>query len=458
MIENLIQSDIKPRYKAIVAAIVDGVAQRKFAVGQKLPPQRELAHTLGYAIATVGRAYSELEQMGVVRSHIGRGTYIAEIKSRFTPSGVSSGRLFDLQTYQVPVADIPGLMSETLRAIASENAASLVLENCPTQGEYAHRSALSDWLAQSGINARPEDIIVTNGGQHATMCALSTITHPGQTIATEELTDPRMKAVAGYLDRQLAGVEMDAKGMLPDALEALCKSGRRISAIYCTPRNQNPTNAVLPHDRRVAIAEVAEKYDIPIIESDIYGTLRQDEEQPIFSIAPHRTHFVTSLGRIAGPGMKVGCLVSPPESVMRSQSGVGMSTGASSRLQAEIAARWIRGGHIRKMVAWQQDDALRRVALLSAYPMLSNAVSLPNSPHIWLGLPDPWRSEDLIDAAQAHGIAIAPTHSFVVGRRHIPHAVRIVLGSPPTLEDLDMALDRLERILQNPPRPHGRSA
>ena len=458
MIENLIQSDIKPRYKAIVAAIVDGVAQRKFAVGQKLPPQRELAHTLGYAIATVGRAYSELEQMGVVRSHIGRGTYIAEIKTKFSGSSAMSGKLIDMQTYRVPVADIPGLMAETLRAIASDDAAKLVLENCPTQGEYAHRSALSDWLAQSGISARPEDIIVTNGGQHATMCALSTITHPGQTIATEELTDPRMKAVAGYLDRQLAGVEMDAKGMLPDALEALCRSGRRISAIYCTPRNQNPTNAVLPYERRVAIAEVAEKYDIPIIESDIYGTLRQDEEQPIFSIAPHRTHFVTSLGRIAGPGMKVGCLVSPPESVVRSQSGVGMSTGASSRLQAEIAARWIRGGHIRKMVAWQQDDALRRVALLSSYPMLSNAISLPNSPHIWLGLPDPWRSEEFVDAAAAHGIAIAPTHSFVVGRRQTPHAVRIVLGSPPTLEDLDAALDRLERILQNPPRPHGRSA
>ena len=156
--------------------------------------------------------------------------------------------------------------------------------------------------------------------------------------------------------------------------------------------------------------------------------------------------------------MKVGCLVSPLESVMRSQSGVGMSTGASSRLQVEIAARWIRNGYIRQMVEWQQDDALRRVALLSAYPALSNAVSLPNSPHIWLGLPDPWRSEDFVDAAAAHGIAIAPTHSFVVGRRHIPHAVRIVLGAPATLEDVDTALDRLERILQNPPRPHGRPA
>ncbi|WP_158285759.1 PLP-dependent aminotransferase family protein [Pseudohoeflea suaedae] len=454
----MVQSNIKPRYKAIVAAVIEGVAQRRIPVGQKLPPQRELAHQLGIAIATVGRAYSELEQLGVVTSHVGRGTYISEIKPKYAATEPDAGQSIDMQTYRVPVADLPGLVSETLRAIAAEDAAGLLLENCPTQGDFSHREALAGWLSLSGISASPEQIIVTNGGQHAAMCALSTITHPGQTIATEELTDPRMKAVAGYLDRQLAAVKMDAHGMLPDALEAVCSGGHRISAIYCTPRNQNPTNAVLPYERRVAIAEIAERYDIPIIESDIYGTLRQEKEPPIFALAPHRTHFVTSLGRIAGPGMKVGCLVSPPESVLRSQSGVGMSTGASSRLQAEIAARWIRQGHVGRMMNWQQTDALRRVSLLSAYPTLARAVSLPTSPHIWLPLPEPWRSEEFVDTAAAHGIAIAPTHSFVVGRREVPHAVRIVIGAPDTLDTLKTGLDRLERILQNPPRPHGRSA
>lgn len=458
MIADLVQSNIKPRYKAIVAAVIEGVAQRKIPVGQKLPPQRELAHQLGIAIATVGRAYSELEQLGVVTSHVGRGTYISEIKPKYAASEPDTGQSIDMQTYRVPVADLPGLVAETLRSIAADDAASILLENCPTQGAHAHREALATWLGLSGVTAAPEQVIVTNGGQHAAMCALSTITHPGQTIATEELTDPRMKAVAGYLDRQLAAVKMDAQGMLPDALESLCKSGRRISAIYCTPRNQNPTNSILPHDRRLAIAEIAERYDIPIIESDIYGTLRQEKEPPIFSIAPHRTHFVTSLGRIAGPGMKVGCLVSPPESVLRCQSGVGMSTGASSRLQAEIAARWIKQGHVSRMMSWQQTDALRRVSLLSAYPTLARAASLPTSPHIWLPLPDPWRSEEFVDAAAAHGITIAPTHSFVVGRREVPHAVRIVLGAPETIDILKTGLDRLERILQNPPRPHGRSA
>ena len=458
MIADLVQSNIKPRYKAIVAAVTEGVAQRRIPVGQKLPPQRELAHQLGIAIATVGRAYSELEQLGIVTSHVGRGTYISEIKPRYAATEPDAGQSIDMQTYRVPVADLPGLVAETLRAIATEDAAALLLENCPTQGEFSHREALASWLALSGVTTSPDQIIVTNGGQHAAMCALSTVTHPGQTIATEELTDPRMKAVAGYLDRQLAAVKMDAHGMLPDALEAVCNGGRRISAIYCTPRNQNPTNAVLPYERRVAIAEIAERYDIPIIESDIYGTLRQEKEPPIFALAPHRTHFVTSLGRIAGPGMKVGCLVSSPESVLRSQSGVGMSTGASSRLQAEIAARWIRQGHIKSMMNWQQTDALRRVSLLSAYSTLAQAVSLPTSPHIWLPLPEPWRSEEFVDTAAAHGITIAPTHSFVVGRREVPHAVRIVIGAPETIDTLKTGLDRLERILQNPPRPHGRSA
>lgn len=459
MLKDLIQSDLRPRYKAVVRAVIDGIAERKLAIGARLPPQRELAHQLGMAVATVGRAYAELEERGVVTSHVGRGTFIAERKPQLSARPADGDwRPHDLLTYRVQIADIPGAVERVLRDIAAEGAAETLLGFSPFEGELPHREALRVWLSGYGVSATPEQIVMTNGGQHATMAALSTITHPGQVIATEELTDPRMKAVASYLDRQLVGVRMDEDGMIPEALEELCAGGRRISAIYCTPRNQNPTNALLPLARRIAIAEIAERYQIPIIESDIYGSLRDDSEPPIFALAPGRTYFVASLGRIAGPGLKVGCLVSPSQSAERSRSGVGMSTGSSSRLQAEVAARWIRSGRLQEMMRWQQADLLRRVSLLSAYPILGQARRRATSPHIWLNLPDPWRNEEFVEAAAAHGVAIAATHSFVVGRREIPHAVRIVLGGPATVEDLGLALDRLEAILQNPPRPHGRSA
>ena len=55
-------------------------------------------------------------------------------------------------------------------------------------------------------------------------------------------------------------------------------------------------------------------------------------------------------------------------------------------------------------------------------------------------------------AAAAAGISIAPTHSFVVGRRQMPHFVRLVFGSPSSVETLQIACERLERLLSSRPK------
>jgi DNA-binding transcriptional MocR family regulator len=244
---------------------------------------------------------------------------------------------------------------------------------------------------------------------------------------------------------------MDREGMIPDALADLC-GRQRIAAIYVTTRCQNPTNATLPLARRQAIAEIARRHGLPIIESDIYGTITADPEPPIAAIAPERTHFITSLGRIAGPGMKVGCLVSPLSEVARTQSGVGMSTGSATLIAAEIGSRWIAENRLDDMIRWQQAENIRRVSLLATYPLLGAARTDIFSPHVWLPLPEQWRAEDFVEAALAEGVTIAPTHGFVVGRRLMPHAVRLCIGSPLSVEALQVACERLERLLAAQPK------
>jgi DNA-binding transcriptional MocR family regulator len=452
MLTNVVQFSKKPGYASIVSTIVDGIARRILIAGEKLPPQRELAHQLGVAIATVGRAYTQLEKQGFVVSHVGRGTYIAGGRSEpVDQTQTILSEVIDLSVYRVPIPGVDALLSEMLRDIVSEHHPQQILGYSPAAGQYSHRHAMTDWLQRSGVNATANQVIITNGGQHATMAAISTLTHAGDTIATEEFTDPKMKSVASYLDRKLVGIDMDEDGMIPASLEALCQR-QSIAAIYVTTRAQNPTNATLPLERRDAIAAIARRYDLPIIESDIYGTTMADPLPTIFSFAPERTHFITSLGRIAGPGIKVGCLVSPITEVAKTQSGVGMSTGSATPIAAELISRWIRGNHLDGMIRWQQAENIRRLSLLATYPLLGTARSDVASPHVWLPLPEQWRAEDFVDAAMAEGIAIAPTHSFVVGRRSMPHAVRLCIGSPPSVETLQVACGRLERLLNAQPK------
>jgi DNA-binding transcriptional MocR family regulator len=448
---NVLQFGSKPGYAAIVSTIVDGIARRVLTAGERLPPQRELAHQLGVAIATVGRAYTQLEQQGFVESHVGRGTFIAGGRTRAESGDSPTAEIIDLAVYRVPVPDLETILADTLKAIIAEHHPQQILGFCPAAGQPAHRRIMAQWLTRYGLDVSFNQVIITNGGQHAAMAALSTVTHAGETIATEEFTDPRMKSVASYLDRRLVGVAMDEDGMVPQSLADLCRD-ETISAIYVTTRSQNPTNATLPLARREAIVEIARRYDLPIIESDIYGTIMNDPLPPIAMLAPERTHFLTSLGRIAGPGMKIGCLVSPLSEIARTQSGVGMSTGSATLIAAEIGARWIAGNQLEGMIRWQQAENIRRLSLLTTYPLLGAARTDVASPHIWLPLPQQWRAEDFIEAALAQGITIAPTHSFVVGRRSLPHAVRLCIGSPSSVETLQIACERLERLLGAQPK------
>lgn len=447
-----VQFGEKPGYAAIVSAIVDAIARRNLVAGERLPPQRELSHQLGVAIATVGRAYAQLEQQGFVVSHVGRGTFIAGGRTSSASDEVPIAEVIDLSTYKVPVPNIDTTLADTLKTIIAEHHPQQLLGASPTAGTVRHREAMADWVGRFGLSVSAGQVVITNGGQHATMAALSTLTHAGETIATEEFTDPRMKSVASYLDRKLVGIEMDEHGMIPESLAELCSS-QPIAAVYLTPRAQNPTNATLPAERRIAIAEIARRYDLPIIESDIYGTLfSEGHELPIAAIAPERTHFITSLGRIAGPGMKVGCLISPVSEVARTQSGVGMSTGSASLIAVELGMRWVADSRLDAMIRWQQAENIRRLSLLATFPLLGQARTHVASPHAWLALPEQWRAEDFVNAAANLGVSIAPTHSFVVGRRAMPHAVRLVIGSPSSVETLQIACERLERLLSAQPK------
>lgn len=452
MLTNVIQFNDKPGYAAIVSTIVDGIARRLLVAGERLPSQRELAHQLGVAVATVGRAYAQLELQGFVESHVGRGTYIAGGRGRSDalPDPIDTETI-DLSIYRVPVPDLDSALSDTLKAVIAEHHPQQILGSSPSAGLLSHRQAVAGWLQRYGVDASAQQVILTNGGQHAVMAAISTLTHAGETIATEEFTDPKMKSVASYLDRKLIGIEMDSDGMVPSSLDAVCRQ-QAIGAIYVTTRGQNPTNATLPLERRQHIAEIARRHDLPIIESDIYGTTMSDPLPPIYSIAPERTHFLSSFGRIVGPGIKVGCLVSPLHDVAKTQSGVAMSTGSATLIVAEIVSRWIAENRLEGMIRWQQAENIRRLSLLATYPLLSAARTDVTSPHIWLPLPEQWRAEDFINAAAAMHITIAPTHSFVVGRREMPHAVRLCIGSPPSVEALQVACERLERLLNSQPK------
>ena len=101
----------------------------------------------------------------------------------------------------------------------------------------------------TGTPASPDRIVLTMGAQHALLVALMATVKPGDTVLTEELTYSGMKDLGAQLHVKFRGIAMDAEGMRVDALEAACRS-TKARILYCMPRLQNPTSAVMSERRR----------------------------------------------------------------------------------------------------------------------------------------------------------------------------------------------------------------
>lgn len=441
-----------PRYVAIADALATDIANGRIREGDRLPTHRELADALGIAIGTVTRAYAEAERRGLVRGEVGRGTFVGPPPLHApTPTrmGSASASLIDL-SLNVPVEGVVPDLAAALRTLAKRPDLGDLLRYQPHAGAARHRAAGAAWSARFGLEARPEQVLVCSGAQHAMVAVFSALAKPGDRVLTEALTYPGMKALSGLLHLPLEGVAMDAEGLRIDALaDALRTTGAKL--LYCMPTIHNPTGGVLSAERRRAIAELARAHDVAIIEDDVHRFLVPDAPPPIAHFAPERTYHIAGTSKSIAGGLRVAFVTAPLAAVDRLAQRIWATTWMAAPLTAEIAALWIEDGTADRIAGRQRQEAAARQRL--ARDVLGDLAARghPNALHVWLELPAPWRGESFAREALQRGVATSPAELFVVGRAAVPHAVRIGLGAARDRAELEKALRILADTLAGSP-------
>lgn len=142
----------------------------------------------------------------------------------------------------------------------------------------------------------PDRLIITAGLQHAMTICIAALCEPGDLVLAESLTYPGIRALGIMHHLRLQGVAMDAQGLVPDAFEAACRGGS-VHALYTIPTLQNPTATILPEDRRRKIADIARRFDVTIIEDDLYGFHLPDAPPRFAAITPDITIYLTSVSK-----------------------------------------------------------------------------------------------------------------------------------------------------------------
>lgn len=430
-----------PVYRAIADAIDEDVERGTLRAGARLPPHRDLADHLGLTVTTITRAYAEASRRGLTSGHVGRGTFIRgrEIDDVDSDGLLDLGINILMPDKEVAQLEVHLMRRRTLPWMQ-------LLRYAPKRGHLRHRQAMAAWLAYLGLPASPEQIVLTAGAQHGLATTLAALLGPGETLLVEDLTYSGMRVLAQQLHVKVRGVAMDAEGLKPDALEAACRASRA-SVLYCMPRLQNPTSAVMSEKRRRQIAAVAEKCRLTVIEDDTYGFL-SPERWPLTRLIPHRCVFVTSLSKSLFPGMRLGCAVAPPAILDKIANAVWATMITTSSIGADLLSGWIEDGTAARIADWKRHEGTARQGIAKRLLAGQRYQTHPSSHHIWLSLPPRWSSEGFVAQARTRGVVLNASSEFAAGLEQ-PKAVRLCIGTPRTRATLEQALTRVSECLMD---------
>jgi len=442
----------RPAYLSLADQFARAIHDGRLPNGTRLPTHRKLAYDLHLSVQTVSRAYEELIRRGLISGEIGRGSFVQTARREVEPPYLPErlGEVIDLSILK-PACEPMHLdrMKQALAWLGENLPSSSALSFRPNVVFPRHRAIAVDWLKTCGVVASPQNISLTNGATAAMTVALMSVAPPGSTVATEAIGHHTLVPLAAYLGFNLLGLPIDGDGIVPEALDEACRESD-IRAVFVQPSVINPTATLMSQARRAALAEVARRHDIAIIEGDVLGPLVADRPPPIAAIAPERTLYFTSFTKITVPGLRIGYLVAPDRYAAAVANRHLVSNWMATPIVAEIASKWVGDGTAMELVMWQREALARRHAIAAEVLGNDQVQTHPHALHLWLPLPENRSEEGFVAQARLQGVAIAPGISFRTSEAPWQPAVRISLGST-TEGELRAGLGIIARLLLGEP-------
>ncbi len=422
----------KPLYLAIADAMLRDVESGSLQEGARLPPQRDLAWKLGVTLGTVTRAYREAENRGLLEGEVGRGSFIRKrpsVSSLTYPASDNNGTV-DLSHAIPPPVIKPEELDLAMQSIMRDPHKLVLLDYAPPEGFHMHRSMAVQWLKRSGMTVSENNVVISAGAHLGLITVLEAIGEGQVGVMAERTNYAQLASTFKNTHLNALAVEMDDDGMLPDALELKHKStGCRL--IYLVPTLQNPTTHTMSAKRRDAIVALARKYDLTIIEDDIFRLLDARVQPPTFyELAPERTFHINGLSKTLAPGLRIGFVVSPQGQERLLRSHMRNMAARSVGITGEMARYWIETDLASDILARTRSELAARRNLFVEVFKAHDYRCAPGAPYAWLKLPDHWLPGRFVQALAARKIKITSGSRFELEAGATSQHVRICFGHP----------------------------
>lgn len=303
-------------------------------------------------------------------------------------------------------------------AVAAAHNKAEALQYGPLFGLADLRDAVVRYLADDGISATRDNILIVYGAKHALDLALRVFMEKGDTIIVAAPSYMTALSIMKTHELNFLEIPQDDDGMLVDDLEQRLETMRRRGdplpkLLFDVPDFHNPTGITMSEVRRRRLVELAKEYDFRILEDDPYRRIRF-EGKPVPPIKSFDTDgYVIGLGtvsKILGPGFRIGWVNADAE-IIRRMAAQKCDHGTNPFVQRIVTLLMQNGkvdDHIEelhKVLRVHRDTMVDGIARY----MPGAKVRTPKGGYfLWIELPPAMDGQELVKFAASHGVEVFP--------------------------------------------------
>ncbi|MDO5622936.1 MAG: PLP-dependent aminotransferase family protein [Paracoccus sp. (in: a-proteobacteria)] len=417
----------------VAARLMSQISDGRLPPGSRLPSLRQASGEFGVSKNTMVEAYDRLVAQGVLVARAGAGFYVQP--RRILPQPPAAGRLKEaadaasLLTEQLerrfrtrigegrPSAEWHegAVITKHLRMAITEGGGGLRPDYDPPSGYAALRKTLATRLSERSIDAGTDNVLLTLGANHAFDLIIRQYLRLGDAVLVDSPGYYPLFAKLKLAGLTLIPVPRGPHGPDPQALARAAEtSGARF--FFTQSLAHNPTGTSLNMSTAGDILRIADRFDLTIIEDDIFGDLMPPTAPRLAALDRlRRVLLVSSFSKTLPAGLRVGYIAGPP-ALMAELCSLKMLTvvnscGYSERIVHAVLTDGSYRRHIRTLQA-RVRNASAQATTLAARLRLSITLETEGGYYGWLRLPE--GTDDLALARQAatQDIFLAPGSIF----------------------------------------------
>ena len=335
-----------------------------------------------------------------------------------------------------------------------------MLQYGSTDGVNSFRDVFARFLTSkyNFKNIKRENILVVTGSQQGLYLLAKIFIDPGDTVIVEAPTYVGVLTAFQSYKPNYVPIEMDDDGMRIDLLEEklkdLKREGKKIKMIYTIPTFQNPAGVTLSLERRKRLIELAQEYNILVVEDSPYEELRYSGEpvpQLKYFDDDGRILYLGTFSKTLSPGMRLAFMVGHEDIIHKAilaKQGIDLCT---SPFVQYIAQEYIEGGYfdehlpkIRKLYKEKRDVMLD--ALEDYFPEGVRWTRPDGGMFLWVTLPEGMDSQKLFMKAIQKKVAFVIGAAFYPYRDH-KNTLRLNFTYP-SVEEIQEGIRRLAEAIK----------